>query len=295
MLIVRAGGIGRSGGNATAASSTGKNPSVMQSAPPPACRQSPVSAGIAVIARIAAPPPPCRCRPSPSRIAVGRVDAIRSPSPRTADDSSPHTSAARSTGHSASRSSSSGQPTVYRAEPLTILRPGVEDGAHQAERQRGVRSRQRCDVLVRAFGGRRPDRVDDHDVSALLSGLEDEPPLVDVRRQGARTPAGSRAVPARDPPGRSRRLRSSPRARPGPRRRRSSCRAATRRAPRRASGPSSNPGSFPSCPRSRTAAPTRARVSRRRRSRPSAASAIASSQPMRSNRPDPFSPTRLSG
>ena len=176
----------------------------MQSAPPPACRQSPVSAGIAVIARMAAPPPPCRCKPSPSRIAVGRVDAIRSPSPRTADDVEPaHLGGALD--------GPLGQPLLelrpadrVPRQPLTILRPGVEDGAHQAERQRGIRSRQRCDVLVRAFGGRRPDRVDDRRRERPASAPRGRSATGGRSSTGGSHPTGSRAVPARDPPGRSR-------------------------------------------------------------------------------------------
>ena len=87
----------------------------MQRTPPPTCRKSPVSAGSARIARIAAPAPPCRCSPRPRRIAVGRVCAKRRPSARTSSTGRPQTSAARSTGHSASRASSSGQPSVLRA------------------------------------------------------------------------------------------------------------------------------------------------------------------------------------
>ena len=51
----------------------------------------------------------------------------------------------------------------------------------------------------------------------------------------------------------------------------------------------------PSCPRSSTGAPTPARGGRSPSADPSAASPIASSQPIRSKRPSPFGPTRRSG
>ena len=117
MLIVRAGGAGRSAGTATRPGRMPpKWPPVMHRTPPPTCRKSPVSAGSARIARIAAPAPPWRCSPRPTRIAVGRVCA--KPASRARErrsTGSPQISAARSTGHSASRASSSGQPSVWRA------------------------------------------------------------------------------------------------------------------------------------------------------------------------------------
>ena len=112
MLMERAGATGRSGGRTTASSSTRWWPPVMHSPPPPGRRKSPVISGRAMIARTVWPAPWWRCRPRPQRTAVGRVVTMRSPRRRTTSTSSPHSAAARSTGHSSSRASSSGQPTV---------------------------------------------------------------------------------------------------------------------------------------------------------------------------------------
>ena len=68
-------------------------------------------------------------------------------------------------------------------------------------------------MLVRPGCRVGPDRVDRHDVRALLSGFEHEPPLVYVRRQGVHPPEQDQAstahllgVEADDPRGRRQRL-----------------------------------------------------------------------------------------
>ena len=113
---------------------------------------------------------------------------MRSPRPRTTSTSSPHSSAARSTDHSASRASSSGQPTVCASSHSRSAAPASSTWRIEPEGQRGVGARQRRDVLVAAGRGVGADRVDGHDVRAGSLRLAHERPLVEVRGQQVGAP-----------------------------------------------------------------------------------------------------------
>ena len=148
MLIVRARGSAGRPRRAALGRRPGSGRRSCTSAPPPTWRQSPVTPGIAMIARSAEPPPAWRCMPRPTRMPVGRVAASRSPSATIRSTGSPVIAAARSSGHSSRRASSSGQPTRVRRELVAVRGARVEDDVHQAERQRGVGAGQRREVLV---------------------------------------------------------------------------------------------------------------------------------------------------
>ena len=73
-------------------------------------------------------------------------------------------------------------------EPVAVLGAGVEHSPHEPERERGVRPRQKRDVLVAALGRVRAERIDDNHVRARFLRLEHEAPLMDVRREKIRAP-----------------------------------------------------------------------------------------------------------
>ena len=100
----------------------------------------------------------------------------------------PQISAARSTGHSARRASSSRPALGVALEPLAILGALVEHDAHEPERERGVGARARGDVLVAALGRVGAQRIDRDDVRAAALRSEHEAPLVQVRREQVGAP-----------------------------------------------------------------------------------------------------------
>ena len=189
MLIVRAGGAGRSAGTATRpASMPPKWPPVMQRTPPPTCRKSPVSAGSARIARIAAPAPPWRCSPRPRRIAVGRVCAKPAPERAHVLDGQAADLGRALDGPLGQARLELGPALGVAREPVAVLGALVEHRAHEAERERRVGARARREVLVAALGGVGAQRVDRDDVRAAPLRREHEAPLVEVRREQVRAP-----------------------------------------------------------------------------------------------------------
>ena len=84
-------------------------------------------------------------------IVDGRVRARRSPSATISAAGSPQIAAARSTGHSSSRSESSGQPTVWAASHSSSVPSASRITRISAERERGVGARARREVLVAAL------------------------------------------------------------------------------------------------------------------------------------------------
>ena len=188
MLTVRAGGAGRSGGETTLATGNGKWSLVSDSAPPPTCRQSPVTAGMARTARMAAPAPPCRCMPSPSRIAVGLV--LGQPPAERADDVDVEPADLRRPldGPLGEPRLELRPPDRVALEPVDVGRALVEHRAHEPQRERGIGPRQRRDVLVAAGGRLGPDRIDGDEVGPASTGLEQELPHVHVRVEGVRPP-----------------------------------------------------------------------------------------------------------
>ena len=191
MLIVRAGGAGRSAGTAT-------RPASM----PPKCaaghaqerrrrrggsrRSAP---GSARIARIAAPAPPWRCRPRPRRIAVGRVCAKRAPerddaSRPAARRSRPRARPATRRGAPRARAS----PRVQRASQSRSSAPSSSTTRISPSASAASVPGTRRDVLVAALGRVGAQRVDRDDVRAAALRREHEAPLVEVRREQVRAP-----------------------------------------------------------------------------------------------------------
>ena len=166
MLIVRAGGAGRSAGTSRRpASMPPKCPPVMHRRPPPTCRKSPVSAGSA---RIRA----SRRRRRRAAGVRGRAGSRWGACARAASERDARARpAGRSLGGPLDGPLGEARlelgPALRAArEPLAILRALVEHDPHQPERERRIRARARGDVLVAALGRVRAQRVDRHDVRA---------------------------------------------------------------------------------------------------------------------------------
>ena len=102
--------------------------------------------------------------------------------------------------------SSEGVPAVrVPAEEVSVLRALGEHDVQEAQRQRGVGPGNRSQVDVGGVGGSGPDRVDHHQVGAILAGRADGAPEVMVRGQGV-------AAPQDDEPREAERLRVHPHA-----------------------------------------------------------------------------------
>ena len=160
-----------------------------------------------------------------------------------------------------------------RAAPLLVGEPGVEQRAHDAERERGVGAGQRPQVHVGDARRAAAERVDDDQPRAALARLEDQPPEVRRRRERVPAPHDDRA---RVHPllgvdlGRGAVRRH--RARDARRSRRSCARASSRRARRAAGWPSCRPARGPACRGSCRARSTRRRAARSPRAGRAAAS-----------------------
>ena len=153
---------------------------VMHRTPPPTCRKSPVSAGSASTARMAAPAPPCRCRPEAEADRSGA--RVREPLPERA-----HLGDGQAADLGGALDRPLGQPGLelgpalrVAREPVAILGALVQHGAHQPERERRVGARAGRDVLVAARGGVGAQRVDRDDVRAALLRREHVAPLVEI-------------------------------------------------------------------------------------------------------------------
>ena len=188
MLTVRAGGAGRSGGETTLATGNGKWSLVSDSAPPPTWRQSPVTAGMARTARMAAPGAAValQAEPEPDR----RRSRVGEPPAERADDLDVEPAHLRGP-----LDGPLGEPRLelrpsdrVALEPVAVGFALVEDRSHEPERERGIGPRQRRDVLVAAGGRLGADRIDGDEVGAASTGLEHELPLVQVRVEGVRPP-----------------------------------------------------------------------------------------------------------
>ena len=190
MLIVRAGGAGRSAGTSTRpASMPPKWPPVMH---------SDAAADVAEVAGErgqredrAHRGPGAAVPLQPEAEADRGRPRVREPAPERdarARPGRPQTAAARSTGHSARRASSSGQPSRAARQPVAVLGALVEHDPHQPERERRVGARARREVLVAALGGVGAQRVDRDDVRAAPLRRQHEPPLVQVRREQVGAP-----------------------------------------------------------------------------------------------------------